>query len=99
MPVCIFLNVLCLIILYGLLCNTAIIKTNKQDDGRYLYDKVYIIGDIIKPNNMDQLTRGVVLFILCLIPITWVVCVSILTSVFVAYLTGYAEVFGKNKKL
>jgi hypothetical protein len=97
MSVFIVLNVLCLIALYFLLCNTAIIKTNRQDDGRYLYDKVYIIGDIIKPNNMNDFAKGVVLLLLSVVPITWMICMSVSIFILFGYLNGRVEIFGKNK--
>ena len=92
MPVFVILNLLCIILLYILLCNTAIIKTKRQDNGKYIYDKKYIIGS----NSMGGASI-IVTLLLIVIPITWLMCIFCAGLVVGAYLEGHVDVFGKNK--
>ena len=91
MPVFVILNLLCIILLYILLCNTAIIKAKRQDNGMYIYDKKYIIG--------TNITGGAIFvtLLMIVIPITWLMCIFCAGLVVGAYLEGHVDVFGKNK--
>lgn len=95
MIIYILINVLWVVVTYALLCNSAIIKIIKQNNGKYIYDRIFIIGDIIKTNTMCKLYRFVISVLLFVTPITWIVCVVISGLIIGGYLSGNLEVFGK----
>ena len=94
-PPFVYINIIYIVILYILLCNTAIIKYKHQKDNKYIYDRSYIIGGLIKINNAERLTIYFVTFLLTLIPVTWLLCVGACILLFVLYCLGHVEVFGK----
>ena len=94
-PPFVFLNIICVVILYVLLCNTAIIKYKHQKDNKYIYDKSYIIDRLIVFDKTERLTMFYVVFLLTFIPVTWLLCVGACILIFVLYCLGHVEVFGK----
>lgn len=96
-PIFVFLNVITVLLTYILLCNTAIIVKDKQDNGHYILDRKYVIGDMYRPNRLCGFTCALLLAILSALPFTWVVCVVLWVYVIVGYCSGKLDVFCKNK--
>ena len=88
-------NIIFMIALYGMLCNTALIKKTLSNNGLYIYDRSYIIGDLITNKEMPALY--IISFMLAFVPITWIICIFIAFIIWCAYNYGLVELFGKNK--
>ena len=96
-PIFVLLNVVTVLLTYTLLCNTAIIVKDKQDNGYYILDRKYVIGDMYRPNRLCRFACTLLLAILFALPFTWVVCVVLWICVIVGYCSGKLDVFCKNK--
>lgn len=96
-PLFVILNVLCVFGLYALLCNTALITKREQNNGYFIYDKEYIIGDFIKMNGCSRFWLYGLCVLLCCVPFTWWLCAIISLLILVGYDAGMFDVFGKNK--